>query len=460
MRADLCGSRRALTPQRSYARVGPNPRWAPAGQYHLFDGDGAVRGRPVRAVHLVCTDPHTWRTQVFSVRLKDGVARFSNAWVRTARFQVEHEAGRSCLPMLGDMHGATGVALLALHQVRSSQRHTCCDLRLTPCAQAKAALGGPCSTPLAMGTGNTALEFHAGRLLALQEGSLPWHLRVLCDGALETIGACTFDGAAPRTFTAHPKVDALTSEMCFISYQVDKTPHLTYGVLDAEGKPLHVTPVPIRFPQMLHDFAITRSYAVFWDLPLAFEPKEMVTEDKLPFVYDKPRGAAFGVMQRRAEGSACRWFSLPGCMIFHSLACWEEEDAQLVRLFAARIEDFDLTRACPRCGCCVHALNACAILSASRSTARWKVARRAHHRRRLSDVVRIRVRHAHGRGDAELRHPAAGGRHWNGFSTRAPAPDWRKGEVRLPCAVCGPSHHWRGEGGPGNAKHRGPYRLP
>jgi len=31
--------------QRSYARVGPNPRWKPAGQYHLFDGDGAVRAR-------------------------------------------------------------------------------------------------------------------------------------------------------------------------------------------------------------------------------------------------------------------------------------------------------------------------------------------------------------------------------------------------------------------------------
>ena len=248
--------------------------------------------------------------------------------------------------MLGDMHGATGVALLALHQVCRPQRRARFRNHFShsaTCAQAKAALGGPCSTPLAMGTGNTALEFHAGRLLALQEGSLPWHLRVLCDGALETIGSCTFDDAAPRTFTAHPKVDALTSEMCFISYQVDKTPHLAYGVLDADGKPLHVTPVPIRFPQMLHDFAITRSYAVFWDLPLVFEPKEMVAGDKLPFVFEKTRGAAFGVMQRRAEGSECRWFSLPGCMIFHSLACWEEEDAQLVRLFAARIEDFDLT---------------------------------------------------------------------------------------------------------------------
>ena len=214
---------------------------------------------------------------------------------------------------------------------------------LTLATQVKASLGGPYSTPLASGTANTALEFHAGRLLAMHEGSLPVHLHMLCEGALETVGACTFDGGVTRTFTAHPKVDALTDELLFFSYQFDKTPYLTYGVLDADGKPVHVTPVPIRFPQMMHEFAISKSYAIFWDLPLAYEPKAMVTEDKLPFVFDKPRGSAFGVLPRRAEGSSCRWFSLPGCMIFHSLACWEEEDAQLVRLFAARMEDFDLS---------------------------------------------------------------------------------------------------------------------
>jgi carotenoid cleavage dioxygenase-like enzyme len=58
--------------------------------------------------------------QVFAVRLKDGTARFSNAWVRTARFQVEQDAGCSVLPMLGDMHGATGLALLTLQHAKAS----------------------------------------------------------------------------------------------------------------------------------------------------------------------------------------------------------------------------------------------------------------------------------------------------------------------------------------------------
>ena len=200
------------------------------------------------------------------------------------------------------------------------------------------------ATASAMGTANTALQFHAGRLLALNEGDVPWHLRVLCDGALETVGACTFDGAvATRTFTAHPKADPKTGELLYFGYQLDKEPHLTYGVLDAAGQAAHTAAVPLRFPQMMHDFSITASYALFWDLPLAFEPKVMLTEDKLPFQYDKSRGARFGLLPRRGQGSDCRWFSLPGCMIFHSLAAWEEEEAQLVRLFACRIEDFDLS---------------------------------------------------------------------------------------------------------------------
>jgi carotenoid cleavage dioxygenase-like enzyme len=294
-------------------------------QYHLFDGDGMV----------------------FGVRIKNGQASFSNAWVRTERFRIEEQAQAACMPKLGDMHGVAGLALLALSSAKSCACRTP-RLRLhlayaNPHARRRRRLGGPGATASAMGTANTALEFHAGRFLALNEGDVPWALRALCDGALETIGACTFDGSvASRTFTAHPKRDALRDEMCWFGYAIDSAPHLTYGVLDAQGKAVHTTAVPLRFPQMIHDFAITERYAVFWDLPLAFEPKVMVTEDRLPFMYDKPRGARFGLLARRAEGSSARWFALPGCMIFHSLAAWEEEEGNRVRLFACRIEDFDL----------------------------------------------------------------------------------------------------------------------
>lgn len=43
------------------------------------------------------------------------------------------------------------------------------------------------------GTGNTALATHAGRLLALHEGDLPYALRVACNGLVDTIGRVTFE---------------------------------------------------------------------------------------------------------------------------------------------------------------------------------------------------------------------------------------------------------------------------
>lgn len=42
------------------------------------------------------------------------------------------------------------------------------------------------------GTGNTALATHAGRLLALHEGDLPYALRIACSGLVDTIGRASF----------------------------------------------------------------------------------------------------------------------------------------------------------------------------------------------------------------------------------------------------------------------------
>ena len=54
-----------------YVRNGPNPKYAPVGRYHWFDGDGMLH-----AVHL-----------------RDGTATYRNRWVRTAGFGEEVRAG-------------------------------------------------------------------------------------------------------------------------------------------------------------------------------------------------------------------------------------------------------------------------------------------------------------------------------------------------------------------------------
>ena len=49
---------------------------------------------------------------------------------------------------------------------------------------------------------------------------------------------------------------------------------------------------------------VTRNYAIIMDLPLMFDPQVMVSLGKLPFVYDKARGARFGVIRRDSCDSA------------------------------------------------------------------------------------------------------------------------------------------------------------
>ncbi|HJK94896.1 MAG TPA: carotenoid oxygenase family protein [Polyangiaceae bacterium LLY-WYZ-15_(1-7)] len=62
--ADLAGA---------YVRNGPNPRFAPMGRHHWFDGDGMLH----------------------AVRFRDGEARYRSRYVRTDDFEAEGEAGEA-----------------------------------------------------------------------------------------------------------------------------------------------------------------------------------------------------------------------------------------------------------------------------------------------------------------------------------------------------------------------------
>lgn len=68
-------------------------------------------------------------------------------------------------------------------------------------------------------------------------------------------------------------------------------PYLTYRVISKDGIMHEPVPITISEPIMMHDFAITESYAIFMDLPMHFRPKVsyslslMVTLEFLAFIY-------------------------------------------------------------------------------------------------------------------------------------------------------------------------------
>ncbi|KAL0425621.1 UNVERIFIED_CONTAM: Carotenoid 9,10(9',10')-cleavage dioxygenase 1 [Sesamum radiatum] len=191
-----------------------------------------------------------------------------------------------------------------------------------------------------VGTANTALIYHHGKLLALSEADKPYAIKVLEDGDLQTIGMLDYDKRLAHSFTAHPKVDPLTGEMFTFGYS-HTPPYITYRVISKEGVMQDPVPITVADPIMMHDFAITENYAVFMDLPLYFRPKEMVKDHKFIFSFDPTKKARFGILPRYAKNELLiRWFELPNCFIFHNANAWEEGDE--VVLITCRLQNPDL----------------------------------------------------------------------------------------------------------------------
>ena len=115
----------------TFYRNGPNPAYEPAGRYHWFDGDGMIH----------------------AITLRDGRASYRNRWVWGDGLKEERKAGHALYPGLLAMRPSEGLT---------------------------------CKT-----TANTNIVFHAGKLLALVESSLPTAMQPC---TLETLGLYDFGG--------------------------------------------------------------------------------------------------------------------------------------------------------------------------------------------------------------------------------------------------------------------------
>jgi carotenoid cleavage dioxygenase-like enzyme len=261
-----------------YVRTGPNPQFAPLGNYHWFDGDGMLHG----------------------VRIVDGQASYRNRWVRTQGFEAERAAGRA---LWGGLADPPDIKKLAAGQ------------------------------PLFKNAANTALVWHDGRLLALWEGGAPHAIRV---PELETIGPYNYGGKLKHPFTAHPKLDPVTGEMMFFGYSA-LAPLVQYNVVSAAGELSNTVGVRLEKPVMMHDFAVTERYSIFMDLPVTFDLGRQARGEPL-LSYEPERGSRFGILPRHGRAKEIRWFESPGCFVFHTLNAYEDGDD--VVLMACRMTEY------------------------------------------------------------------------------------------------------------------------
>jgi carotenoid cleavage dioxygenase len=169
---------------------------------------------------------------------------------------------------------------------------------------------------------NTNVIGHSGRTFAIVEaGARPYEMT----DELDTVGPCDFDGTLPGGYTAHPKRDPESGELHAMSYFFGWGNQVQYSVISADGRVRHTVDIPVHGSPMMHDFSLTESRVVVYDLPVSFSLEGATTG--FPYAWDPSYPARVGVMQRDSDGSDVRWFDVEPCYVFHPLNAYDDGDS-------------------------------------------------------------------------------------------------------------------------------------
>jgi carotenoid cleavage dioxygenase-like enzyme len=253
----------------AYLRNGPNPRFSPLGHYvYPLDGDGMVH----------------------RVIIRDGIARYTNRFVRTPAVQAEEAAGRALWAGITDPYVPDAGTV------------------------------GPALAGTARELPDINVVRHGGRLLALAESDRPYRLH---RDHLGTLGPETFGGSQPAGITAHPKIDPWTGEMVVFCYHLGP-PYLTWASVAADGTGSPPVPVTgVGRPVMIHDMALTEHFVVLVLAPLFFDPAAVAHGGSL-LSWEPDEGTRIALVPR--DGGPVRWCEDAAFWLWHIAGAYERDD--------------------------------------------------------------------------------------------------------------------------------------
>ena len=251
----------------AFFRNGPNPQFAPRGDYHWFAGDGMVHG----------------------FYLKEGKVSYRNRWVRTVKWRKEKAAGESLFGAFNPMESDESVQGMETD-----------------------------------GLANTNIVWHAGKLLALEEAHAPFEMD---PATLESIGPYTFDDKLVGPMTAHPKVDPETGAMLFFGYNADGmiSEHMAFHVADKDGNLIRSETFKAPYAAMVHDFMITKEHVIFPIMPLTGSMERAMSGAPV-YAWEPDKGVHIGIMPRNGSVEDLRWFKGDPAYVFHPMNAHTDGD--------------------------------------------------------------------------------------------------------------------------------------
>jgi len=250
-----------------YLRNTENPVMPAIGRYHPFDGDGMLH----------------------AIRFAGGRASYRNRFVRTAGLAEELAAGE---PLYAGIVESPTLSSRDGWGARGGMKDA----------------------------SSTDVIVHAGKALTTfyQCGDVYQQDAV----TLAPLGTASW--APAWGVSAHPKLDEHTGELLWFSYSKE-APYLRYGVLDASGRLVHETPVPLPGPRLPHDMAFTERFAIFNDFPLFWDPALLRGGVHRPRMFrDLP--SRFAIVPRRGGADDVRWFEAAPTYVLHWSNAYEDGD--------------------------------------------------------------------------------------------------------------------------------------
>lgn len=173
---------------------------------------------------------------------------------------------------------------------------------------------------------NVSIFAHGGRLLSLGEVGAPYEISTEDLSTLGVVELAGAFGAVGGNVTAHPKRDPATGLLHFFGYGFTP-PYLTYYVASADGRELLVREeIDVAAGTMVHDFAITESDVVFWELPVVFDLGAAAAGAVNPFAWDPTYGSRVGVMPLGGPAADMRWVEIDNGYVFHGTNAWRDGD--------------------------------------------------------------------------------------------------------------------------------------
>lgn len=251
----------------TFYRNGPNPQYAPRGNYHWFGGDGMVH----------------------AFNVENGRVSYRNRWVRSVKWNTEHDAGEALFAAFNPMDSDERVQGMETD-----------------------------------GLANTNVVWHGGKLLALEEAHAPFELDPV---TLESVGPWTFGGKLEGPMTAHPKMDPETGEMLFFGYNADGliSEHMSYHVVDKDGNLTRSEKFVAPYASMVHDFLVTREHVIFPIMPLTGSMERAMT-GKPVYAWEPEKGVHIGIMPRNGSVNDMRWFKGDPSFVFHPMNAHTDGD--------------------------------------------------------------------------------------------------------------------------------------